>query len=157
MTAAHHAAATLRSAVIASRPKIREVIVRVVPPCVPSLLPEVTNQEIDAQLRQIACAAAPKSVLTISSVTHHFLPENGSSVGGDRQSFGPGLTAEVAIVLAAGRSIKEAGDVTRLVQEALETSTIGNAQLPLVRAIVRIDASADGRELVQKLPSTPEK
>jgi hypothetical protein len=126
-------------------------MIRVVPPHVPSLLPEVTDGEIDAELRRIAHSAAPSSlVLAVSSVTHHFLPENVASFDHGRPTSGAGLTAEVAIVLRPGRSISEAGEVTRIVQEKLEASTIGDARLPLVRAIVRIDASITGRELLQK-------
>ena len=58
-----------------------------------------------------------------------------------------GVTAEVAIVLRPGRSLKEAGEATRVLQEALEASTVGDARVPVVRAIVRIDASAGGRAL----------
>jgi hypothetical protein len=156
VSAAHHATSLLRRAVMASRPSVREVLVRVVPARVPALLPDLTNEAIDAELRRIAHAAAPSSlVLTVSSVTHHFLPENASPIDCGRPNFG--LTAEVAIVLRPGRSLSEACEVTRIVQEKLEASTLGDARLPLARAIVRIDTSVDGRALVQQRASSPEK
>ena len=50
-------------------------------------------------------------------------------------------------MLRPGRSLKEAGEATRVLQEALEASTVGDARVAVVRAIVRIDASAGGRAL----------
>jgi hypothetical protein len=139
VTAGHHAAAHLKARILTSVPKVREVIVHVVPPRVPELLPDVTNVEIDTELRRMCEGAAPAGcIVGVSSVTHHYLP---SDVWWQEE----GLTAEVAIVVPAGQTVADVERTSRQLTEALEGSRIG--PLKILRLDVRLDVS-DGKRVV---------